>query len=347
MFYKIRSLFESGAEIYLHVFCKQPEKDPFYQKYCKEVHFYLRNSSLIAALDLLPYIVKSRKSDLLISNLKRIKAPILCEGLHSSLILRNKEFSDRKILVRAHNIEHLYYKQLAKNETNMLKKVHFHIEALKLKNYEKRLHECHKILSIASHETDYFIKKHKDKTIYIPAFQPNKRIFELSKKGYFAMFHGNLAVTDNLKAALFLIDVFKSIDYPLVIVGQSSDKKLLSKIDQYKNVSFIPLHDQKELSELFHRAHINVLYTQNSSGVKLKLINALFQSRHVIANDKMVDGSGLHDLCNIANNKAEITNKVLQLISRDFSEKDMALRKERLCLYDNKTNAEKILDQLL
>ena len=53
--------------------------------------------------------------------------------------------------------------------------------------------------------------------MYLPAFHASEGYHPLSKKGYFALYHGNLSVTDNMKAALLLIEAFKPLDYPLVI----------------------------------------------------------------------------------------------------------------------------------
>lgn len=346
VFCKIQSLSKLGTEIYLHVFQYGRTEQAILKKYCTEVHYYKRKTSIVNAIGLLPYVVKSRTDHQLVNNLKRIDAPILFEGLHSTLLLRKKQFKDRKLLVRTHNIEHQYYKQLALNESNVFKKLYFYIESAKLKYYEKVLKHCDQILSISNHEATHFIKKYGEKVIHLPAFHPNNKLHELSKKGYFSLYHGNLNVTDNLKAAMFLIDIFKSVPYPLVIAGQSTDKKLLSKIDQFKNISFISITDENKLIELFHRAHINILYSFNSSGVKLKLINALFQSRYVIANNKVIKGSGLGSLCKIANDRKEIIQQVLKTIEKDFSEEEITLRKEKLELYNNMTNAQTLLDLL-
>lgn len=346
VFCKIQQLAKSGAEIYLHVFKYGREEQSILKEYCTEVHYYKRHTSVSKGLSHLPYIVNSRSSDQLIKNLERIDAPILFEGLHTTLILRKKLFKNRKLLVRTHNIEHQYYKQLARNESHIFKKFYYWIEAQRLKYYENVLKHCDHILPLSKVEAAHFQTKYGEKVTYLPPFHPNKKVHELSKKGYFALFHGNLTVTDNMKSALLFIDIFKSIPYPLVIAGQSTDKKLLSKIDLYKNISFISIKDNNQLLEFFHRAHVNVLFSFNNSGVKLKLINALFQSRYVIANSKVTDGSGLESLCIAANDKKEITDKLLKIMDKDFSEKEIALRKEMLRVYNNESNAKTLLDLL-
>lgn len=346
VFCKIQSLSKKGTEIYLHVFQYGRPEQAVLNEYCTEVHYYKRKTSFVKALGLMPYVVKSRSNNQLVENIKRIDAPILFEGLHSTFLLRKKLFKDRKLLVRAHNVEHQYYKKLAVNESNLFKKLYYHTASVKLKYYENILKNCDQILPISKHEAKHFKSKYGEKVTFLPAFHPNKELFELSKKGYFALYHGNLNVADNMKAALFLIDVFKSMPYPLVIAGKCIDEKLLSKVDQFKNISFISIEDEHQLLELFHRAHVNVLYSFNNSGVKLKLINALFQSRFVIANSQIIEGSGLDSLCIIANDKKEIMIQVLKTMDKDFSEKEIALRKELLSVYSNKKNTEILLDCL-
>lgn len=346
IFYKIQALSQEGIQIYLHVFEYGRQRNAILNDFCKEVYYYKRNTSVLNGFGLTPYVVKSRIQKQLIENLKRVEAPILFEGLHTTYAIKKKLFKDRKVLVRMHNVEHLYYKQLANTEKNMMKKFYYHVEALKLKRYERILHDCDQILSISEKETSYFTKTYGDKVRFLPAFHPNKKLKELSKKGFFALYHGNLNINDNLQAAHFFIDIFKTLPFPLVIAGLSNDKKLLTRVDQFKNISFIPIANDSELQELFYRAHVNVLFSNIDTGVKLKLINALFQSRYVLANDKMIDGSGLASLCISANNKKEVMNQVLKIIEQDYSEKEIMKRKEILSQYSNEKNAATIVSLL-
>ncbi|MGI9532013.1 hypothetical protein [Lutimonas sp.] len=347
VFHKVQALAACHVEIYLHMFQYGRQKQSKLNSYCKEVHYYNRNTSALNALGLMPYIVKSRKSSDLNTNLKKIEAPILLEGLHTTFILKAKLFSDRRILVRAHNIEHLYYQHLANTEGNIFKKLYYWSGSRKLKRYEKVLKGADKILPLSMKESEYFKKKYsEEKVTFLPAFHASNGFHELSKKGYFAFFHGNLNVTDNVNTVLLLIDIFKPLDYPLVIAGNTSDKKLLSKIDHYKNISFIELKDEDQLFELLHRAHVNILFSKNKAGLKLKLINSVFQSRYVIANNNVAEGSGLEPLVKIANTKKEITHQLLQLIDKDFSEEEIAKRYDLLKLYDNQNNARLLMEEL-
>lgn len=346
VFYKIQSLYELGFEIHLHLFQYGRSKNDELNKYCKKVYYYKRNTSAIKVLGPLPYIVSSRANQNLIKNLVEIDAPILFEGLHCTFPLKRKELSSRLTLVRTHNIEHHYYSNLARTEPNWFKKAHFYAEALKLKWYERVLEKCDYILPISIEEGNYFEQKYKTPVRLLPAFHPNKKVAELSKKGYFALFHGNLKISDNRKAAKFLIEIFKNFDYPLVIAGQTEDKNLIALIDKFKNINFIDIKKFDDLKELFQRAHVNILYSSHSTGVKIKLINSLFNSRYIISNNQALKGSGLESLCQTANSKKEIQQALGQIILMDYSKEEIVKREKVLADYNCLKNARKIADLL-
>ena len=60
----------------------------------------------------IPFIVNSRKSKSS-KKFRKINAPILFEGLHTTYYLNHSKINQRPQFVRAHNIESDYYKMLA------------------------------------------------------------------------------------------------------------------------------------------------------------------------------------------------------------------------------------------
>ena len=315
-------------------------------KFCKQVFYYQRNSSIINVLSRTPYIVKSRSSDELIKNLKKIKAPILFEGLHTTFPLINENFEDRKVLVRAHNIEHLYYKGLAQSESSLDKKIFFQLEAKKLSVYQSILDKVNTILTISASEQNYFRNRFIDKAVYIPIFHPNNKVRKLSKNGDYALYHGDLRIADNIKSAHFLIDIFKEINYPLIIAGSIKNDVILKKISKYDHIKYVDIKNQDHIIELLVNAHINVLPTFQKTGIKLKLINALFNSRFCVVTNKMVEDTGLESLCEIGRTKEEFTQKVIELINKDYTEIIVEQREKTLKPFNTKINAQKIIDLL-
>ena len=344
VFYKLKALSEQGIEIYLHTFEYRGGKQEELHKYCKTVFYYDRSSTIKTVFSITPFIINSRKNGSLILNLKKNNAPILFEGLHTTYPILKSKFGKRKIVVRTHNIEHKYYWGLAKSERVFYKKVFYFSEALKLKRYQKLLNKVDFILSLSLLEFDYFDKNFKSKAKYIPVFHKNIEVKQLSKKGSFALYHGDLRVSDNLKAVLFLLDVFKNLNYRLVITGNNCDESIIQSISNIPNISFVPLKNDSTLIQLFNEAHINILPTFQITGVKLKLINALFNGRFCLVNNNMIKKTGLENLCVIANTKNEFRNQILKLANKNYLEENREKRKNLLKPFNNLLNAKKIID---
>lgn len=346
VFYKLKALYDLKVKIYLHTFEYGRGRPKELDKFCEQVFYYQRNSSIINVLSKAPYIVKSRSSNELIQNLKKIKAPILFEGLHTTFPLINGNFDDRKVLVRAHNIEHLYYGGLAKSESRIYRKIFFKTEAKKLNVYENILDKVDAILTISPSEHNYFRNRFIDKAVYIPVFHPNIKVRKLSKKGNFALYHGDLRVADNIKSVYFLIDIFKQLDYELVIASSFKNHSIIKEITNYNHMRFVEIESQNHMLDLFEKAHINVLPTFQKTGIKLKLINTLFNGRFCVVTPKMVNETGLEKLCEIGRSREEFIQKVNELIYRDYVDIAIGEREKALKPFNISENAQKIIDIL-
>lgn len=345
VYYKVRALHNLGVEVTLHCFEYGKKKQTHLEQFCKSVHYYKRNSYLKSLLSKdIPFIVKSRGNTNLVNQLQKDTHPILFEGLHTTHVLNISDFKDRKLFVRAHNIEHLFYKGLAKSERNVFKRNIFKAEAKKLKTYEAILNTVDGIFSISPLEQSYFKEKYGSKTHYIPAFHEAKELHHNKPKGKSVLYHGDLRVSDNVKAALFLIDVYKNSSFSFVIASSYKNKDVLAETNRYSNISFCDIPSQKELDHLFSNAHVNVLLTFQQTGIKLKLLNSLYKGRFIIANDLMIDNTGLELLCEKANTKSEFLAKTEKLFQQEFTEKDVEKRKELLLHFNPTTAAQKMVD---
>jgi hypothetical protein len=346
VFYKLKALSEAGVKIYLHVFEADRGRQAALEKYCEQVFYYPRNKSFLSAIRLTPFIVISRKNGKLIENLNQSKAPVLFEGIHTTFPLKSSKFKPERTYVRMHNVEHEYYHGLSRNEHGLLKSLFFWTESLKLKHYQKVLKKCDHILSISPSDQTYFEKIPGFKSTFVPAFLPYGTVRHLEKKGYFALFHGDLAISDNRRSAHFLTDVFSKLDLPFIIAGRTDDKRLLSKIEAAKNIQFIRLENQEQLDDLIQRAHINVLWSRNSSGIKVKLLNSLFNGRFCLVNTPMVEGSGLEDLCVVADDEKALIYNLIQLMDREYPEELFRQKKEKLQRYEKQQNTSKLIELL-
>ncbi|MFC2127233.1 hypothetical protein ACFLRU_02515 [Bacteroidota bacterium] len=346
VFYKIKNLHSLGINIILHTYEYGRAKQTTLNKYCDKVHYYKRSSSLKNIISRKPFIVKTRSSETLINRLKQDNHPILFEGLHTTFPLIGNNFSHRKILVRTHNIEHDYYSGLAKSESSKRKKVFFETEAKKLFKYENILEKADHILTISPFEHQYFKNKFGDKAVYTPVFYEHDIKISNEKKEKFTLWHGDLRVSDNQKALLFIIQVFSKLDGKLVVATSSISDELLSIILENKNISYERIKDDKHMSQLLQSAHIHPIVSYQKTGIKLRLLNVLTQGKFIIANNEIIEDTGLETCCYKANTLQEFRTQIKQLLQENFSDNEFNRRKEILQKF-NPSESAKIIIALL
>jgi hypothetical protein len=97
------------------------------------------------------------------------------------------------------------------------------------------------------------------------------------------------------------------------------------------------------MDQLIAQAQINLLFTRQTTGIKLKLLHALFAGRHCLVNPEMVEGSGLERLCTIAHSDRELELQVHGLMIQPFDELQIRKRKKALQEFANRAGAEKII----
>lgn len=343
VFYRIKALADLGVKIHLHCFQYKRESSKLLEKICSTVHYYPRKRSAKYVFSKMPFIVESRRNDELLQNLISNPVPILFEGLHSTAYLAEAALKDRLKIVRAHNVEHDYYQNLAKTESKSWKKIFFKQEARKLANYEKVLKLADHILAISSKDEAYFSKKYGN-TIKVNPFHP---IAELSLSFYqenYAFYHGNLTVSENTEALRYLIqDVFSKIDVPLVVAGKDAARAVNKIIGKRDNLRVHNNPTDEKMNELGLRAAVHVLPTFQDTGFKIKLLYSLFTAPFVVVNSMMVSGTDLAPFCEIADTPGEMAEMITKLISAKAEKEKLNKRAAFLdAHFSNSRNAQKI-----
>ena len=183
--------------------------------------------------------------------------------------------------------------------------------------------------------------------IYLPSFHGNSEVVSKEGRGGYVLYHGNLSVEENVLAALYLIDCLGGLDMPFVIAGLNPDAAIVNAVRKYSNISIIESPDDEKMHQLISDAQINILYTAQATGLKLKLLNVLYRGRHVLVNSKMVSGTGLGEVCEMADTKEDMTAKVKQLFSVDFDSSRIEKRSAILSdLYNDARNGERLCEIL-
>lgn len=344
VYYKVAALAAHHVKVHLHCFEYGRKQAAELDKMCYEVHYYKRDISKRHLFRQTPYIVSSRSSELLIQNLLQDDYPILLEGLHTCQLLDEPRLLGRRISVRTHNIEHEYYLHLAKAEPGLFKRYYFHNESVKLRRYEPVLSKAQAIIAISQKDEQYFSSRY-DGVHFIPAFHPHRETLMKPGKGSYALYHGNLSVAENFSAVKYLVtQVFTDMKTPLKVAGLNPPAHLIRLIEPIPNIELIANPSDAELFKLINEAHINVSVTFQATGLKLKLLNTLYNGRFCLVNDAMLSGTALDDLCVIANDAKSMQAAVKMLFRKSFTQRDIDLRKLKLgILYHNGNNVEKLI----
>ncbi|MEO8146541.1 MAG: hypothetical protein ABI723_02835 [Bacteroidia bacterium] len=347
VFYKIKSLHQLGVKVHLHCFEYGRKETDAMNAFCETVNYYKRNSAKSQLFNRLPYIIISRASEELIKNLLNDESPILFEGLHCCYFLNDARLKNRIKIVRTHNVEHDYYQSLARVEKDIFKRYYFYNEAAKLEAFEPALQQANYIAAISLNDTNYFQYRFKNAR-YIPAFHSNESINCKTGKGEYALYHGNLSIGENNEAALYLVnEVFNDSEYKLILSGSKPSKELRDAVQKKPNIEILADVSIEKIISLITEAHINILPTFQPTGIKLKLLSALFNGRHCLVNDVMVANTNLDSLCHIAHNAEEFKNHLKKLFEEEFKIRELEKRKKILNEnFSNDVSAKKLLDLL-
>lgn len=346
---KIKSLSELGVKIILHCFRYGRDESSELDKLCYRVNYYKRNIFKNPFAGSIPYIIATRLNQEVLTQLLQDQYPILFEGLHTCGYLDHPELEKRTKLVRMHNVEHEYYSALAKVENSFIKRRFFQTEAIRLKEFEKILKHSNHILSISPADNQYF-KSRGFSSIYIPAFHGNTKIpAEKRLIDDYVLYHGNLGVGENNQAACFIAESVWGKEYhvPLIIAGNDASQRLRSLCKKNSYITLISPTQSEYINKLIRDARVNLLITFQNTGIKLKLINALFSGSLVCCNSPMIENTGLESLCKIADSPDEIRNTINSLMSKDLNIDEIQLIQRETIMFsqfDNIKNGIRILE---
>jgi len=346
VFYKMKALHAAGVKVHLHCFAYGRESKEELKEYCEEVFYYPRNMNRSLLIHPLPFIVVSRQHDALLKHLKNDEYPILFEGLHCAYYLDHPELKGRDRFLRSHNIEHHYYRALASQEPSWIKKRYLKREAKKLERFEVLLKQATALFAISPSDVEH-LKKWNKRVNWIPPFHANDELALNGKKEPYALYHGNLSVMENERAAQFLIDeVCIDPSMPLKIFGNGVSKKLKKKINEKAHISLIE-GDGALLLELLKKAQVNILPTFQSTGMKLKLLFSLYNGGHCLVNKPMVEGTGLESTCKVAADAESMRLALGELWTEAFTDNAFEQRKKLLQeSFSNQSHAQELIEKI-
>jgi hypothetical protein len=349
IFYKVQHLATLGVGVHLHCFQYGRSHAAELEAICLSVTYYTRRLNPLRLFSNIPFIVTTRQNTNLLRNLSADSLPILFEGVHTCYYLSHTALKYNKKLVRMHNIEHQYYEYLAIHEQNPLKKQYFRHEAAKLQHYQPLLGAADTLLGISPADTAYLKQQYPNIPVHwLPPFHAFNSIHTQLGKGNYILYHGNLAVSENENAAYYILHQIAPLipTVPIIIAGSNPSQQLAQAIQNTPHTTLHANLTDTQLQLLIQQAHINILPTFQPTGIKLKLLTALYNGRFCIANNDMLAHTHLQSTCIIANTPQQFAQQIHTCLHKEFDLADLTTRQNALTPYTNATNAQ-FLAQLL
>ena len=169
----------------------------------------------------------------------------------------------------------------------------------------------------------------------------------------FSLYHGNLSVSENYEAAEWLIDhIFTPLPHlQFVIAGKNPPAFLQEKIKKNQNIKLIANPSETEMNRLIETAHVHCLYTNQGTGLKLKLLNVLYGGRFVVCNSVMLNGTSFSKNSysagmSIADSPSDFVTAIETHFSHSFSENEQRARQAYVKAYDNVHITRQLMDLL-
>lgn len=352
MMNRIRMFHQAGIRIHLHYFSYNERGTPNeLNQFCESISVYERQKMKDCFSLKTPYIVASRINEKLVQRLNEDRHPILLEGIHCTGILNQIDRSNRKVVVRMHNEESIYYRELARAESGIINKLYFHNESRLLKKYSTDLPGDCIYACISETDTEIFRNEYKlEGARFLPIFPSWQKVTGQEDQGHLCLYHGNLSVPENEEAALWLLcKVFTKARVPFVIAGKKPSRRLQKLAGLCQHTCLVADPGETEMSDLIKKAQVNVLpcFNKNITGIRLKLLHALYEGRHCVVNKPMVDGTGLEEACHIGTNANAFASIILQLYHQPFTREEKVLRRQLLSTtYDNERNTSQLIQWL-
>jgi hypothetical protein len=201
------------------------------------------------------------------------------------------------------------------------------------------------MFAVSQHDTEYLQKHFPGKNIYhLPSFHANNQVSVLPGKGDYALYHGNIEVPENEFAATYLVTkVFDGLDFPLIIAGMKPREKFVRLAESRPNIMVVANPDDEKMFDLIRNAQVNILVTFQATGLKLKLLNTLYNGRFCLVNEPMIVGTSLDSLCETGNTPQELRSKLKELFSKEFTLDEVSKRSDFLKVrYDNLVNGKRM-----
>lgn len=328
---KIKGFYKLKFEIHLIYTSKEYPKEQDLQKvqkFVQKIYFVRRKNNFSGIFSVKPTQIKSREK------LNQIKLEssyfmTVLESEYVSLVLDNKTLKSENFVLRVHNNEAKYFKELFKSTSNIFRKAYYLVESIKFKRISKKIYTKMDRLWFISSDELMSYSSIKSNGIHLPP-PINQKFINRKLTDHNVLFIGSLYMDNNIEGLLwYLKNVHvKLIDevpnYRLIIcgsTGQQSEVYFEKIFSKYSNIDLFFNIDN--LEPIYKSATVFVNPMLHGSGVKVKSINALANGLPLVSTKTGSEGIGLKDkeMFLLANTTNEFEAAIMKIFNSEHKEK--------------------------
>ena len=319
-----------------------------------------RRRPLRSVLSLLPFQVQSRM-DLENVRLDQPYDAIVLESEYVAAFLKHPAARHAKLILRLHNEQVGYFRDLAEGAKGWVKKLYYYSESLRFRFFSPRvIRQCDLLWFISDSERQQHVNnnpRHKSKSYFVPTQVNSQTLRPFVGGGRTVLFVGTLTISHNIDAVAWFIEKVHPLlceleGYAFQVAGRTAGKP----IPQWKQLVHHHKHvlleeDPVVLDGLYQNAAVFVNPVICGAGVKIKLVQALEAGMPVVSTSMGMEGTGfkasIHLL--VADTPQEFAACVRRLIldrtlAQSLVRNAQAFLAER---YDMKANMQETLSKVL
>ena len=263
-----------------------------------------------------------------------------------------RKYTKARIVLRAHNVEHLIWERIAKGTRFFLKRAYINHLARTLKSYElSAINKVDGIAAITRKDAAFFRKYCATTTIDIPygvypdEFQPN---YEIQGKPTF--YHiGSMNWMPNEEGIRWFIDncldavVAKVPDFVFHLAGRHMPEWL----KELKNKHLEVVGEVPDAKEFVASHNVAIVPLLSGSGIRIKIIESMALGKTVITTMVGAEGILYNENVNIiiADNKAQIAEAIRRINENPAIAEEIGKAARKLVeeVYDNRKLTERLL----
>jgi glycosyltransferase involved in cell wall biosynthesis len=319
-----------------------------------------RRRALRSFLSFLPFQVSSRM-DLQSIRLDQPYDAVVLESEYVAPVLRNPAARHTRLILRVHNQQVGYFRDLAEGAASWSKKLYYYSESLKFRFCSPRvMRQCDLLWFISDSERQEHVGGHPEdesKSYFVPTQVNPQTLRPFVAQGRNVLFIGTLTITHNTDAVAWFIEKVHPLlsdleGYAFQVAGRTAGQPIprLKQLVQQENNVLLE-EDPVVLDGLYENAAVFVNPVICGAGAKIKLIQALAAGMPVVSTLMGMEGTGLQPAIHllVADTPQEFAACVRKLIldrtlAQSLVQNAQAFLADR---YDMKANMQVTLSEIL